>query len=359
MRRTTAAFLEFEVRSTELVVRCADGSWRIPGSEVSRRNELVRKFLNLEVTHGRDFFSMEASSRRVRERWTEIARWDYDKVLHPLLVEGEPPDAILYDVSGPLLEFSARRALWQGLLDELVPPAIFASLTTFPVWGGLGLERLAHALIRGSVPLVRLETLDVVIGHIPSALEDDLLMGLARAEEDGDPRPIAIVAQEVLDDLSELVLEDVRTHAILRELREISHRVGFKLETQCDRATFLKFLEQGPLDRTLVVVAHQDHQGIHFSDGALGLETLRSVLSDLRGQLPWSSVLSMVCGSSQPMNLAHCMQAAGVPVVLTHGARTFRGVSLGAVLVMVRNLLELGPTTLGRLVDRGVEGWRA
>ncbi|MEM9456670.1 MAG: hypothetical protein AAGF11_21010 [Myxococcota bacterium] len=229
------------------------------------------------------------------------------------------------------------------------------SLMVFPVWGGAGLVRLAESIEHDDVPVVRPRSLLILVGTLPSALEDDLLLGLQREQED-DERPLAEIGEELLEDLSEPLQEDLRVHALLRELVALSSELGCEIVLDCDRATFVDAIVQGPSHGTLILVTHQDERGVHFADGPLELDTIRCALAPQRGRNTWSGFLSMVCGSSASMNLAHCMQSVGVPVVMTHGWRTFRGVSLGALLIMLRGLRELGPVPLCRLVDYNVSG---
>ena len=292
-----AAFLNLS-GSKELYVGFMDHEFAVPNNIVQARNEKWGAFRSLERSAGTDFFRKNALQRKMRRGQSEVLDWDLDMILLPIL-QIWPGGYLLYDAAdSPLPGFRPRTALWHGVRTKRLAMDRALSITTIPAWGNAGLERLVEDLIRGTVPVVDAARTRILVGALPSSVGSvkHLILSEIQAEVQlqGSRSQVEEMAESLLEDFGRQFEEDADVAKILDEIALLGKKLGIDFDPRCRASKFLSAILEGPKDGTLILVAHQDDDGVHFHDGTVNIDEVRLLLRDNVGKSTLGQLY--VCG---------------------------------------------------------------
>jgi hypothetical protein len=224
--------------------------------------------------------------------------------------------------------------------DELV------RLPSLPLWHARAFDRLLDISATSTLPLVDPARTAVLLAS--PATDGGFVQQLSRM-----PRP---AARRVLEQSAPQLRQIQRIRTLESLLRELARDTGVEVISPVTRSALLEHLSPSSAGGSLILVAHQDEHGLHLHDGSLDLCTLRAAFSErIEAAAPtYDSVLLAVCLAEERGNLAACFQAAGTPVVISHGFITFYGRVLAILACAFEILMLRGPRPLPHLID---EAW--
>ncbi len=269
--------------------------------------------------------------------------YDFDLLLAPLIEQlrtGGP--AFILSSGRPCVvpsglsldRFSVRRSLQAAFRAGKIGLTTLRALVSVPYWSEPGSVRLVEHALAGALPQVSPGTLRFLIAR-PSRL--------ARYFTDFLETGGTITALAELLSLQDLVPE--RTQAwwndrIFNTLVGEARAGGAKVVTELTRQSLVDELVSVTPTTNLVLILHQDEQGLHCADGALPLGELIAALV-ARGAPAAASVDLAVCMANQAGNLAEILQGAGTPVVMTRGSTAYFGAA-AATWIRALRLLRSG-----------------
>lgn len=343
-------------------------AWRL---ELARSDLAFRNGCLDRVSRMRDAFDRSSywrsSQMRIEQGVAELDaayhalyHWDLCEIVRPLLANLEqqfPGESWLVVAEGrPALPlFDIRAALRSGILRGSAPPQALAVFSVVHAWAGRGCAALREFTAPNMLPKFRASALHFVIGPPPSEI-DDYFGTLARHRQVAHDilirETLEIEQDRVVDMVARAKWQAGLLDAVIKTARTLGAFVRSPA-TRKDLANVLARCAQGSL---LVVIAHQDRDGIHLADGPLALPVFGQYLYDLRERAirPCASVDLGVCHANAEGNLADCFQAFGIPVVHTHGRYAHFGRVLATWLWALRTLADGDPRSLPALLD---EGW--
>ncbi|MDC3960901.1 hypothetical protein [Polyangium jinanense] len=324
----------------------------LSADRVRSRAEMVRQAVSLRREGGglgaySGSPDQDMATGRAEIAWRILRAWDAEHVVAPLLAELSAREAIVaYPGASELEHFSFRASLREMIRTAVVESDVLMRLPSLPLWHVRAFDRLFGISATNTLPLV--DPARTVVLLAPLAAEGGFLQRLSRL-----PRP---VARRVLEQSPAQLQQIQRIHTLETLLRELARDTGVELVSPVTRADLLEHLSPPCAGRSLILVAHQDEHGLHLHDGPLDLGTLRAAFSERikAGAPTYDSVLLAVCLAEEPSNLAVCFQAAGCPVVISHGFITFYGRVLALLACALEILMLRGPRPLPSLVD---EAW--
>lgn len=338
----------------------------LPASQRAERASLVA-LASASETGASSYIAVGSDTRaranhRHFESWERVRIWDFEHVVQPLYAmvvgEGRAPGLMLFPGQSKLAGFSLRMALRSAIRRGACDPDATLRLQAIPLWAGDGARRLERLARSDALPRVTLGHVRFVLAPVPSGLERVIGAFMRRT-----PQPEVFkrhFGAQLRPDLQSYIW----THKLRKALVSNARAFGSEVldEPNCDQ--FLSALAGGQPHETLVVVAHQTKDGIHLRDGALPLRAVQGHLGARLRHRPqgldnsvvprdcYGSVDIAVCHSQEPGNLAECMNAFGVPVVMAQGHRAYYGVTCGTWLMALDVLQRCRPMVLHRLVER-------
>lgn len=288
----------------------------------------------------------DAATARAEVAWRVLRAWDADHVVEPLVEQLPAREVVLaYPGESALTHFSVRAALCESLRSGRARPGVLPGLAAIPLWHTRALRQILEIAGEGALPAVEPSRLVMLIAPPAGSA---LLRALPRLPRD--------LAARVLSDNVGQLRQLARIDALQSLLLDLARSAGVEVVYPATRLDLLEHLGPPCAGRSLVLIAHQDERGVHFQDGPIELCALRAAFAerDAAGAPAYDNAWLAVCGAEGRGNLAACFQAAGCPVVVTHGLITFYGRVLALVACALELLLRGGPRSMPRLVD---EAW--
>lgn len=293
----------------------------------------------------------DAAVLQVEHHVDRLVRWDFELIVAPLLASlwsagwGARSLVVLYPGSTLLEGFTLRWALRFGVLVGAISPDSLSRFICLPFWSQSEepfLSLLCRvARVEGLPRVDPARTTLLLAPEPPGSLP--LLLGQSDRSE----------WREIVEIMTlEIGLQ--KAGAALRcEVQALAAAHGVDVVGHATTEQLLARLQAPAPGHTLVLVAHQDGDGLHLADGRLGLVEIRDALRRIRDQggSCYDTVDLAVCGASDPGNLGECFQAAGSTVVLTRGRYAYYGRTLAALCAALRLMESTGPLPLPVLVD--------
>lgn len=289
----------------------------------------------------------DAATARGEVAWRILRAWDADHIVAPLLAEFPAREVLVaYPGASALAHFSFRAALREMLRTGRADRDTLVRLASLPLWHTRALDRVLEISAASTLPPV--DPARTVVLLAPPTVGGGLLQRLGCL-----PRS---VARRILEQSSAQLRQLQRIHTLESLLLELARETGVHLVRPVTRRALLEHLSAPRAGGTLILVCHQDEDGLHLQDGPLDLCTLRAAFSERikAGASAYDNVLLAVCLAEERGNLAACFQAAGTPVVISHGFIAFYGRVLALLACMLEILMLRGQRPLPRLVD---EAW--
>lgn len=337
------------------------GTASLTSDHLAVRQRLAEEALRRQALH--DETSFWWSGERVRDQrileaqvaMATLRDWDWHHIVEPMLPAVGPSKTVFLSSGAPTLPaFSVRGALRQGVRCGELAPEQFFRLVALNLWMGAGSESLLNLALRGVLPAFRPETTALLIGPEPKGWSQALDALLVDLPDTSPSTALTDVLRPDEFEAIDAIVTRVRwTEVLQRTASSLASQAGVRYVAEAESGDLLALLDRPGTIRTLGLAVHQDAQGLHFADGVLPLDAVRTRLADMRRRgVPLDAVDLAVCGAEAPGNLADCFQSCGTPIVLTYGPFAhFARVVLGWI-----NLLSLAQRgddlSLPELIDR-------
>lgn len=352
--------------SVELIASAGGHAWRrgLDGADLAERARWTGTILQAQAEYERVSYWRASRTRdeddvgHLDAQYRELYAWDLQSIVQPLFAEIErrfPGERWLVVGEGrPCLPlFNVRSALRVGALYGTVPTGALAAFCAVHAWAGRGCTTLGSYTGPDALPQFRGPSISILLAQPP----DELSGYFARLAPRRGP---TMLIRDSLDweawKLADMLARDDWQAEMRDALAEAAQAVGARLRPSATRADLADVLAIDDPDALVVLVAHQDQDGIALADGPVGIPELAGYLHELRarGVRPCASADLGVCHAESEMNLADCLQAFGSPVVHTHGHYAHFGRVLTAWIWALRALADGAPRSLPTLLD---DGW--
>ena len=326
-------FLLLEDGNRRSICSAEAGRLTIPEADVEERKRLYVRFRDVERGLGSHCLLIgrklhDARVLEVVSARRDFVLWDFDNLCDPLLRNLEGQSSVVFYWCGPPLSgIDLRSAVREGVRCRGLDSTVLRLTSLVPLWSDDARASIAKALLEG-LPTVDPARTQLVVGApAPNPLLAQLnrMPAEARREAIGErPAEIAAAAQ-----LSLLVEELVST----------ADDAGVDVELHVGQREFQRRLTPRRRGETLLLLAHQDQEGIHLNDGPFPLGELPAVIEG--AQYPFDAVDLAVCWSERENNLAAMFHGARVPLVLTRGDFSYQSMAT-ARWIGVMKLLQRG-----------------
>lgn len=292
----------------------------VPAAGCRAREELVQRANAAERRFIGDGLLLrdrqrDARTLRLEDARRAVDRWDLEHVLGPLLDGLCTPALVVFHGGSGAPRLDLRAALREGVRGGELPLATLRDIVCLPTWSETvdGLIRHLAELSVVGLPVVDPARTAFLIGPPPP---DEFLNTLAEMEP-ADARE-ALVSMP--SDVEALAWRAVVRADFVERARAAGHRVV--AEATVEDLTAAPEIAGG----SLVLLAHQDGDGIHMHDGPIAPADVRERLeARCGGVAPYTTVDLSVCDADRPGNLAAAFQSLGATVVLTRGHVGYEG----------------------------------
>lgn len=285
----------------------------------------------------------DARAFALEQAWQSLRLWDFEHVVARLLVAAPWAKRLLFPGRSCLRYFSGRGALRAALSLKEARCGASAEVCSLAYWASPGFGQL---LDLEELPCVDPASTTILVVPPPSSF----FRAIAAMSSPARRRVLTQSSSDILDVSTTGRLEAAVARA--------AKRLGVALLCPARREDLRCRLIPPRPGSTLMIIAHQDSAGVHFTDGVMSMDELgfHWNLALQSSEAAYSTVDLGVCGSEEPGNLAEQFQAAGAPVVMSRGPHGFYGRELANLVLVLEHLERHGPSPLPRIVD---EVWRA
>lgn len=326
-----------------LEVSRREWTWKFP-LDICARQCLIDRAERMEQNRIGSFWWVGHDARdracdEYIECWNAVAAWEYKHIISRALdVARNSKTVILHE---GLQGLGVRRALDLAVREQKMSATDAARVMPVAWWGGRGVLRLADLLAAGRLPKVSPEAITILLLPPPRGIADVLADHVARYGRDD--------LQQVWEELHGAALAEAYTRALIDDLHRVASDQGALVIEYGTIEDFVDALtrERDSVDHTLVIIGHQDNDGVSCADGPISLSDLATRLATVpMSTQTLGSVDLAICGASLTGNLAALIQASGVPVVTCRGRYAYYARSVALWIRAFEVLSRIGSCDL-------------